>query len=57
MIFKEIIHQIKQADWEEIPQEDLWEDGELSESEVVEKIREHVIYYENWTLIRRINNG
>ena len=57
MIFKEIIHHIKQADWEEIPQEELWEDGERKWDEVLDNINYHVLKEGDWTLIRRINNG
>ena len=55
MIFKEIIHHIKQADWEEIPQEDLWEDGELNAIEVQQKIINHTMHKGDWILVRRID--
>ena len=41
-------------DWEEIPDEDLWEDGELSPGEVHYKIIKHVIQLGDWKLMRRI---
>ena len=56
MIFKEIIHHIKQADWEEIPDEELWEDGELKWDEVMDKINYHVLREGDWILTRRIDN-
>ena len=40
--------------WEEIPDEDLWEDGELEMSEVLNKIKAHVLVEGGWKLIRRI---
>ena len=43
--------------WEEIPDEELWEDGELQWNEVMDKINYHVLKEGDWTLIRRINNG
>jgi len=41
------------ADWEEVPDEDLWEDGELEMSEVLNKIKAHVLVEGGWKLIRR----
>ena len=45
----------KEADWEEVPDEDLWEDGELNEHQVGTKILHHVMKEGNWKLIRRID--
>ena len=42
--------------WEEIPSEDLWEDGELSPGEVHYKICKNVLEIGDWKLIRRKNN-
>ena len=39
--------------WEHIPDEDLWEDGELSFKQVERKIIEHLQIIGDWTLIRR----
>jgi len=39
--------------WEEVPTEDLWEDGELDSEEVKEKIYQEVIRQGEWKLIRR----
>jgi hypothetical protein len=39
--------------WEEVPAEDLWEDGELDSEEVKEKIYQEVIRQGEWKLIRR----
>ena len=54
MIFKEIVHNYKQADHEEIPQEELWEDGELSSTQVQQKIIHHAFHKGDWLLVRRI---
>ena len=40
--------------WEEIPDEDLWEDGELESLDVKNKIYLAVVKLGNWKLIRRI---
>jgi len=39
--------------WEHIPDEDLFEDGELELSEVLNKIKARVFIECDWTLIRR----
>ena len=44
------------ADWEEVPGEDLWEDGELGFKEVEKKIIEHLQVIGDWKLIRRTND-
>ena len=54
MIFKEIIHNYKEATHEEIPQEELWEDGELSSTEVQHKILQHAFQEGDWILVRRV---
>ena len=56
MIFKEIVHNYKQADHEEVPQEELWEDGELNETEVRCKVLYHTLDERDWILVRRIND-
>ena len=43
------------SEWEEIPTEDLFQDGELEMSEVLNKIKAHVLIEGNWKLIRRRN--
>ena len=40
-------------EWEEVPQEDLWEDGELKWDEVMDKINYHVLKEGDWKLIKR----
>ena len=56
MIFKEIVHNYKQADHEKVPQEELWEDGELQLRDVEQKIILHVLNEGDWILVRRIND-
>ena len=40
--------------WEEVPQEDLWEDGELDSEQVKEKIYQEVVRQGEWKLIREV---
>ena len=40
---------------EEVPQEDLWEDGELNETEVRCKVLYHTLDEGDWILVRRID--
>ena len=39
---------------EEIPQEELWEDGELNGAQVQQKIIHHTFQLGDWMLVRRI---
>ena len=39
--------------WEEVPDEDLWEDGELDSEQVKEKLYQEVVRQGVWKLIRR----
>jgi len=62
MIFKEInpiylSASIPEHDYEEVPSEELWEDGELSSTEVQQKIIHHTFQLGDWILVRRIDNG
>ena len=43
--------------YEEVPTEELWEDGELSSTEVQQKIIHHTFQLGDWIMIRRIDNG
>ena len=43
--------------YEEVPTEELWEDGELSSTEVQQKIIHHTFQLGDWILVRRIDNG
>ena len=40
--------------WEEVPDEDLWQDGEISGADLLEEIYQKVIIEGNWKLIREI---
>ena len=42
---------------EEVPQEDLWEDGELHLRDVEQKILLHVLDEGDWILVREVYNG
>ena len=56
-INKDPIHMIFHSDkWEEVPDEDLWEDGELDSEQVKEKLYQEVIRQGVWKLIRRKND-
>ena len=64
MIFKKIADNVFEEiewtpkakyDWEEIPSEELWEDGELNAIEVQEKIINHTMHKGDWILVRRID--
>ena len=61
MIFKAIewtdASGVPEHDHEEVPQEELWEDGELSSTEVQQKIIHHTFQLGDWMLVRRIDNG
>ena len=43
--------------WEEVEDEDLWEDGELDSEQVKEKLYQEVIRQGVWKLIRNITKG
>ena len=56
MIFKEVKWTPKtKATHEEVPQEDLWEDGEIGLSEVQDKIIYNTLDGGDWILVRRID--
>ena len=40
--------------WEEVPDEDLWQDGEISGADLLEEIYQKVIIEGQWKLIREI---
>ena len=43
----------KKSDWEEIPDEELWEDGELTKDQVAWKCAYRVLVIGDWKLIRK----
>ena len=55
MLFKTIVHNHKEANHESIPQEELWEDGELNTAQVQHKILHHTFQQGDWILVRRIS--
>jgi hypothetical protein len=61
MIFKAVEWQdasgVPEHDYEEVPQEDLWEDGELRLRDVEQKILLHVLDEGDWILVREVYNG
>ena len=58
MLLKKVKYpRMNEADWEEVLDEDLWEDGELNEHQVGTKILHHVMKEGNWKLIRRIDGN
>ncbi len=51
MIFKHMTgstYGVKEPLWEEVPDEDLWEDGELTFKEVQDKIHYHIMSKGDW---------
>ena len=59
MIFKAIEWEdtsgVPEHTHEEIPQEELWEDGELNSAEVQRKILYHAFQQGDWILVRSID--
>ena len=50
---KEIEDYYNLNNWEDVPTEELWEDGEMSKIDVKEEIFWRVITMGDWRLIRR----
>ena len=44
-------------EWEEVPDEDLWMDGELRYPEIKDHIYHQVVQQGVWKVIRRKDNG
>ena len=43
------------TEWEIVPDEDLWEDGEINnQKELMDKIEHHLLITGRWKLIREI---
>ena len=53
-----LLHKLQdEADkWEEVPDEDLWQDGELNSNQVMDLMYIKVIQEGNWKLMRRKDN-
>ena len=43
--------------WEEVEDEDLWEDGELDSEQVKEKLYQEIIRQGVWKIIRNTTKG
>ena len=43
--------------WEEVPDEDLWEDGEISNNTCMIKIYNNVVVDGKWKVIRKTTKG
>ena len=60
MVFKEAIwsgsdQEGDEVEYEEVPEEELWEDGELNSAQVQEKIIRHTMQQGDWMLVRSID--
>ena len=53
-----LLHKLQdEADkWEEIPDEDLWQDGEIKEEQLAWELFRRVVEIGDWKLIRRKSN-
>ena len=53
-----LLHKLQdEADkWEDVPDEDLWQDGELNSNQVMDLMYTRVIQEGNWKLMRRRDN-
>ena len=51
-----LLHKLQdEADkWEEVPDEDLWEDGELDSEQLKEKLYQEIVRQGVWKVIREI---
>ena len=59
MLFKKVRYDCKDVpefDWEEVPAEDLYEDGELTALQVNNKVLDKVFYTGEWKLVREIKD-
>ena len=50
-----LLHKLQEEadEWEEVPEEDLWEDGEISQNTCMIKIFDRVCCIGDWKLMRR----
>ena len=59
MIFKHIVDGVnlsKGKTYEQVPSADLWEDGELDEASVYEKVLHNVFQTGEYVLVREVDN-
>ena len=57
MLFKKVRYdskEIPEFDWEEVPAEELYEDGELTALQVNNKVLNKVFYTGDWKLVRKV---
>ena len=57
MLFKKIRYDEKDVpafDYEQVPSEDLYEDGELTAVQVNNKVLDKVFYTGDWILVRKV---
>ena len=43
--------------WEQIPSEDLWEDGEIGKHDLARKLYVNIVAEGKWIVLRRLNKG
>mgnify|MGYP003114550898 CR=1 FL=1 len=58
MLFKKVRYDekdIPEFDYEEVPAEELYEDGELTALQVNNKVLDKVFYTGEWKLVRRVD--
>ena len=57
MVFKKLKHEeakfTNHSYWEEVPDEDLWEDGELGAIDVSQKLFQRIVNSGEWKIIRK----
>ena len=53
---EEIVSYYDLNNWEEVPDEDLWEDGEIDENGLTLKLFQQIITEGEWKVIRRTND-
>ena len=49
----DVIKLLEHEKWEDVPDEDLWEDGEISQNTCMIKIFDRVFCKGDWKLMRR----
>ena len=57
MLFKKVRYDekdIPEFDYEQVPAEDLYEDGELTAVQVNNKVLDRVFYTGDWILVRKV---
>ena len=52
-MFKQIFNDKNPVFWEEIPDEELWEDGEIDEEQLSHKLYHRIMEVGDWVILRR----